>query len=69
MGLRETLAAAGDARRDGPIEDAGRLLLAAGADRLPALRIGRMLFCGEDRLSEAAAARTASDVRAAQSSL
>lgn len=59
MGLRETLDAAGDSRRDGPIEDAGRQLLAAGADRLPALRVGHMLFCGEDRLSEAAAARTA----------
>ncbi len=62
MGLRETLDAARDERRDGPIEDAGRQLLAAGADRLPALRVGRMLFCGEDRLSEAAAARTASEV-------
>jgi 2-hydroxychromene-2-carboxylate isomerase len=59
MGLQETLDAARDASRDGPIEEAGRLLLAAGADRLPALRVGRMLFCGEDRLSEAAAARTA----------
>lgn len=59
MGLRETLDAARDASRDGPIEATGRLLLAAGADRLPALRVGRMLFCGEDRLSEAAAARTA----------
>ncbi len=59
IGLRETLAAAGDAGRDGPIEDAGRLLLAAGATRLPALRVGRMLFCGEDRLLEAAAARAA----------
>jgi 2-hydroxychromene-2-carboxylate isomerase len=55
--LGEMLHAAGDWRRDGPIEDAGRKLLAAGADRLPALRIGRILFCGEDRLSEAFAAR------------
>ncbi len=55
--LGEMLRAAGDAGRDGPIEDAGRMLLAAGADRLPALRVGRMLFCGEDRLSEAFAAR------------
>ncbi len=53
------LHAAGDISRDGAIEDAGRLLLAAGAQRLPALRVGRMLFCGEDRLMEAAAARTA----------
>jgi 2-hydroxychromene-2-carboxylate isomerase len=66
MGLRETLDAARDARRDGPIEDAGRLLLAAGADRLPALRVGRRLFCGEERLSEAAAARVGTDVRAAR---
>jgi 2-hydroxychromene-2-carboxylate isomerase len=53
----EMLHAAGDASRDGPIDEAGRMLLAAGADRLPALRVGRMLFCGEDRLSEAFAAR------------
>ncbi len=59
IGLRETLAAAGDAGRDGPIEEAGRLLLAGGATCLPALRVGRLLFCGEDRLLEAAAARTA----------
>ena len=59
IGLRETLAAAGDVARDGPIEEAGRTLLAAGATRLPALRVGRLLFCGEGRLLEAAAARTA----------
>lgn len=57
--LRATLDAAGYARRDGPIDEAGRLLLAAGADRLPALRVGRVLFCGEERLAEAAAAGTA----------
>jgi 2-hydroxychromene-2-carboxylate isomerase len=55
--LEAMLDAAGDASRDGPIEEAGRKLLAAGADRLPALRVGRMLFCGEDRLAEAFAAR------------
>ena len=59
IGLRETLAAARDVGRDGAIEDAGRLLLAAGAVRLPALRVGRTLFCGEDRLLEAAAAARA----------
>ncbi|MBW3609683.1 MAG: DsbA family protein [Actinobacteria bacterium] len=59
IGLGETLAAAGDVGRDGPIEEAGRMLLAAGASRLPALRVGRTLFCGEDRLHEAAAARAA----------
>ena len=59
IGLGEALAAAGDVGRDGPIEETGRQLLAAGATRLPALRVGRMLFCGEDRLLEAAAARAA----------
>lgn len=53
----DTLRAAGDATRDRSIEEAGRLLVAAGADRLPALRVGARLFCGEDRLSEAAASR------------
>jgi 2-hydroxychromene-2-carboxylate isomerase len=57
IGLREMLRAAGDISRDGPIEEAGRMLLASGADRLPALRVGRLLFCGEERLSEAVAAR------------
>jgi 2-hydroxychromene-2-carboxylate isomerase len=55
--LGEMLRATGDRARDGAIEEAGRKLLAAGADRLPALRVGRMLFCGEERLSEAVAAR------------
>jgi 2-hydroxychromene-2-carboxylate isomerase len=59
IGLHEALAAARDAGRDGLIEETGRALLAAGASRLPALRIGRTLFCGEDRLLEAAAARAA----------
>ncbi len=56
LGLRECLEAAGDTGRDGLMEETGRRLLAAGADRLPALRVGRTLFCGEDRLSEAASA-------------
>jgi 2-hydroxychromene-2-carboxylate isomerase len=59
MGLRETLAAAGDLAREELIADAGRLLLAAGATALPALRVGGLLFCGEDKLVEAAAARAA----------
>jgi len=59
IGLRDALAAAGDVARDGPIEETGRQLLAAGATRLPVLRVGRTLFCGEDRLVEAAAARAA----------
>jgi 2-hydroxychromene-2-carboxylate isomerase len=59
IGLAETLRAAGDVERDGTIEEVGRLLLAAGAERLPVLRVGRQQFCGEDRLLEAAAARAA----------
>ena len=47
-------------RRDGAIEQAGRALLAAGADRLPALRVGRALYCGERRVAGAlTAARVA----------
>ncbi|MDQ3721684.1 MAG: DsbA family protein [Actinomycetota bacterium] len=57
--LGEMLAAAGDVGRDGLIDEAGLSLLAAGARRLPAMRVGRLLFCGEERLQEAAAARTA----------
>jgi 2-hydroxychromene-2-carboxylate isomerase len=55
LALEECLRAAGDRRRDGAIEAAGRRLLAAGADRLPALRIGRSLFWGEGQVAEAAA--------------
>ena len=53
--LDECLRAAGDPRRDGVMEAAGRRLLAAGADRLPVLRIGRSLFWGEQRVGAAAA--------------
>jgi 2-hydroxychromene-2-carboxylate isomerase len=54
--LDECLRAAGDPRRDGKMEESGRRLLAAGADRLPVLRIGRALFWGEQRVGAAAAA-------------
>jgi len=53
--LVECFSAAGDAGRDGAAERAGRKLLAAGADRLPALRVGRSLFWGEQRVATAAA--------------
>ena len=56
IGLDGCLQAVGELRRDGAIEAAGRRLLAAGANRLPALRVGRALFWGEDRVAEAAAA-------------
>jgi len=59
IGLGEALSAAGDLGRDGAIEDAGLSLLAAGALTLPAMRVGRLLFSGEERLHEAAAARAA----------
>ena len=56
LGLDECLRAAGELRRDGPMERAALRLLAQGADALPVLVVGRTLFCGEHRLSEAAAA-------------
>jgi 2-hydroxychromene-2-carboxylate isomerase len=55
LGLEECLSAAGDVALDGSLEAAGRRLLAAGADALPAVRVGRTLICGEDRLGEASA--------------
>jgi 2-hydroxychromene-2-carboxylate isomerase len=59
IALDDALHAAGDVARDGPIEAAARTLLAAGAQRLPVLQVGRTLFCGEHRLLEAAAAARA----------
>ena len=46
--------------RDAAIEATGRSLLAAGADRLPALRLAHSLYWGERRVGEAlVAARVA----------
>ncbi len=42
-------------RRDDAIGAAGLRLLAAGADRLPALQVGRSLFWGERDVGDAAA--------------
>lgn len=56
ISLEGCLDAAGDTGRDGSIEDAGRRLLAAGADRLPAIRVGRTLLWGEDRIAAMALA-------------
>jgi 2-hydroxychromene-2-carboxylate isomerase len=56
LALDDCLAAARDEGRDASIEAAGRSLLAAGADRLPALRVGRALYWGEERVGEAVAA-------------
>src|SRR3954447_15998697 len=54
--LEDCLRAAGDRGRDGTLEAAGSRLLAAGGGRLPALRVGRSLFWGEEKVAEAAAA-------------
>lgn len=54
--LGECLRAAGDHARDAVMEAAGRDLAARGADRLPVLAVGSRLFCGEERLAQAAAA-------------
>src|SRR3954453_17563470 len=48
LGLDACLEAARDESRDGRLEAAGRKLLAAGADMLPALRVGHALFAGEE---------------------
>jgi 2-hydroxychromene-2-carboxylate isomerase len=58
--LDECLAAAGDVARDQSMLDAGLRLRQMGADELPVLRVGRLLFSGEARLPEAMAAATAS---------
>jgi 2-hydroxychromene-2-carboxylate isomerase len=55
-GLDGCLRAAGDRGRDGAMESAARRLLAVGADRLPALRVGRALYWGEEQVGDAAAA-------------
>ena len=59
LGLEDALRAAGDISRDGAMEDSARKLLAQGADCLPAIRVGRVLFPGEDRIGEACAAAAA----------
>ena len=67
LGLPEVMAAAGDRSRDGEMEATALRLLAHGADRLPVLKVGRTLFCGEHRIAEAAAAvRHRPGVRRAQ---
>ena len=63
--LDECLRAAGDRSRDAAMQESGRLLLAAGVDRLPAVEVGGRLFCGEERLAQAHA--VARDARAHQS--
>jgi 2-hydroxychromene-2-carboxylate isomerase len=55
IGLDDCLRAARDPGRDGPLEGTARRLLAMGADRLPAIRVGRTLHCGEQNVAAAAA--------------
>jgi 2-hydroxychromene-2-carboxylate isomerase len=57
IGLEACLEGARDVSRDGEMEADGRRLLAWGATALPAVQIGPRLFCGEERIAEAAAAR------------
>ena len=65
LDLDECLHAAGDQSRDAEMERTGRLLLSQGADRLPTLRVGRALYCGEERIGEAVAAWRAEPLRLA----
>ncbi len=59
LGLDDALRAAGDPTRDAAMELEARRLAALGATALPAIRVGRVLICGEHRLGEAAAAARA----------
>jgi 2-hydroxychromene-2-carboxylate isomerase len=55
--LDACLEAARDPARDGSLEAAARRLLAAGAERLPVVRVGRVLYAGEQGVAQAAAVR------------
>jgi 2-hydroxychromene-2-carboxylate isomerase len=57
------LSAAGDAGRDRAIDEVGRRLAERGAHALPAVRVGRTIFSGEERLSEAFACASAAERR------
>jgi 2-hydroxychromene-2-carboxylate isomerase len=56
IGLRECLQAAGETARDEVAEAEGARLIAAGADRLPVVRVGRLIFPGEGGVTAASAA-------------
>ncbi len=56
LDLEEALRAGGQAARDADIERAAQRLLRLGAGELPAVILQGLLFAGERRLSEAAAA-------------
>lgn len=59
--LEECLLAAGDAARDVALGHAARRLVGQGARDLPAVRLGRQVFSGEERLCEALAAAQATE--------
>jgi 2-hydroxychromene-2-carboxylate isomerase len=59
---RECFAAIADQALDAPLQATGHGLAARGVQRLPAVRIGRRLFAGEERLPEAAALIRVADV-------
>jgi 2-hydroxychromene-2-carboxylate isomerase len=64
LGLREGLHAAGETTRDEQMAEEARRLIAAGADQLPVVRVGRLIFPGEARVGAASAAwRDAAPVR------
>ncbi|MDQ3770014.1 MAG: hypothetical protein M3370_11155, partial [Actinomycetota bacterium] len=52
--LAECLRAAADPARDVSMATAGRALRAHGADRLPVVEVAGRLFCGEERVADAA---------------
>jgi 2-hydroxychromene-2-carboxylate isomerase len=56
LDLEQALRAGGQVARDGDIERAAQRLLRLGAAELPAVILDRLVFAGERRLSEAAAA-------------
>jgi 2-hydroxychromene-2-carboxylate isomerase len=56
VGLGASLNAARDRSRDTAMVHAAEALLAIGADRLPALSVGGLVFSGEERIVEAVVA-------------
>lgn len=56
LGADACLRASDDVARDAEAIAAGCRLLAEGVDRLPAVRVGRLQFCGEERIAAALAA-------------
>ena len=64
LGLADCLAVAGDAERDRAMGAAALRLRDHGVERLPVVRVGRVLFAGEDRVGEAVVAAQAPSAHA-----